>query len=467
MKNRIYFCMETKVREFYSRVMFSLLAAERGYSVVIGSRGHLLRFSEKLKKGIFLSNGNTLRLSNISHKFKKLGFKVGHLDEEGAITFDYKHHIFRFDLNIFEKIDFYFAVGEREKTAIISNNLKGNPEKKIYITGNNRFDILDKKFFNLYEEDLKNIKKKYGKFVLITTKFNKINIPKKDDDVDYIKGLIKSGYMRREVDRYYGIESVKNDMKTMNELESFLTDLNTNFPDTKFLLKPHPGEDFNYWIKFKQKIKMSNLEIIPVNEFQTNAFIIASEFIIASNCTTLLESFLLNKIGINFLPYDNPKVHYELTKALSINCYSKNELIKKIKNLLTKDNNYKKNLSEDENKILSFAINNVKENSVDKMLDYFDKLNFNDSSKDKYSIFSNIYIYRFREFLIKIFNSIKKKDKFLKAKQEYLFQKNPGLKVDEIIKIKDILCESMKLQKNKFVIKNIMPGLFSIEKRER
>ena len=36
-----------------------------------------------------------------------------------------------------------------------------------------------------------------------------------------------------------------------------------------------------------------------------------------------------------------------------------------------------------------------------------------------------------------------------------------------IIKIKDILCESMKLQKNKFVIKNIMPGLFSIEKRER
>ena len=55
----------------------------------------------------------------------------------------------------------------------------------------------------------------------------------------------------------------------------------------------------------------------------------------------------------------------------------------------------------------------------------------------------------------------------MKAKQEYLFQKNPGLKVDEIIKIKDILCESMKLQKNKFVIKNIMPGLFSIEKRER
>ncbi len=467
MKKRIYFTIETKIREFNARILFSILAAERGYSVVVGSRGHLLRFRKKLKKGIFLSNGNTLRLSYVSEKFKSLGFKVGHLDEEGAITFDYEHQIFRFDFNLFEKIDFFFAVGEREKQAILSNKLRGRPDKKIYVSGNNRFDILNKKFHNLYDEDVQKIKKKYGNFVLITTKFNKINVLKKKDHMDYVKDTIESGYVRRDIDYYFVKESVKNDTKTMKELESFLADLSTNFPDTKFLLKPHPGEDFNYWIKFKEKIKMSNLEIIPVNEFQTNALIIASEFIIASNCTTLLESFLLNKIGINFLPYENPKVHYELTKALSINCYSKNELIKKIKNLLTEDNNSRKNLSEEENKILSFTINNVKENSVDKMLDYLDKLNFNDASKDKFSIFSNTYIYRLREFLIKIFNSIKKKDKFLKAKQEYLFQKNPGLKVDEIIKIKDILCESMKLQKNKFVIKKIMPGLFSIEKRER
>jgi len=36
MKQRIYFCVETKIREFYARILFSILAAERGYSVVIG-----------------------------------------------------------------------------------------------------------------------------------------------------------------------------------------------------------------------------------------------------------------------------------------------------------------------------------------------------------------------------------------------------------------------------------------------
>ena len=198
MKERIYFSIETKVREFYSRMLFSILAAERGYSVVIGSRGHLLRFKDKLKKGIYLTNGNTVRLSFISEMFKKLGFKIGHLDEEGAITYDYEHHIWRYDFEIFKKIDFFFCIGERDKEAIISNNLEGDPEKKITITGNSRFDLLKENFLKLYDSDKKKIKEKYGRFVLITTKFPKINLIKKEDNYNFLKGSI-------EMEQYYMI----------------------------------------------------------------------------------------------------------------------------------------------------------------------------------------------------------------------------------------------------------------------
>jgi surface carbohydrate biosynthesis protein len=466
MKQRIYFTIETKVREFYARILFSILAAERGYSVVIGSRGHMQRFSKKLKKGIFLSNGNTQRLSRISEQFKNLGFKVGHLDEEGAITFDYQHHIFRFDFNIFEKIDFFFAVGEREKQAILSNDLKGEPHKKIYVSGNNRFDMLNEKFHNIYDEDVRNIKKKYGNFVLITTKFNKVNILKKNDEDDYVKRSSKGGYMRREIDHYFANESIKNDTKTMKELEIFLEDLKTNFPNTKFLLKPHPGENFNYWNEFKKKTSQSNLEIIPVNEFHTNAFILASDFLIASNCTTLLEGYLLNKLCLNFLPYENNKVHYELTKTISRNCYSKKELIGKVKDTLIQKNFEKKTLSEEEKKILLFTINNINENSIEKMLDYLDSLNFNDISKDKYSLYSNLFLYKTKGQIIEIFKKIfKKNDKYLKEKQEYLLQKNPGFAADEILNIKDKFCQSLKLEKDKFQVRNIFPGLYAIEKK--
>ena len=104
---------------------------------------------------------------------------------------------------MFNKIDFYFSSGEREKDAILANNLKGNPEKKISITGNTRFDLLDKKFIPLYNDELKKIKEKYGEYILITTKFNKINYLDKGTGTNYYDGLVKSGYLRRDVDEYW------------------------------------------------------------------------------------------------------------------------------------------------------------------------------------------------------------------------------------------------------------------------
>ena len=105
----------------------------------------------------------------MSKSFSDIGFNVGHLDEEGAITFDFIHHIFRYDFDVFNKIDFYFSSGEREKDAILANNLKGNPEK-ISITGNTRFDLLDKKFIPLYNDELKN----KGKIWRVYFNYNKI-----------------------------------------------------------------------------------------------------------------------------------------------------------------------------------------------------------------------------------------------------------------------------------------------------
>ncbi len=464
MKKRIYFTIETKVREFYSRILFSILAAERGYSVVIGSRGHFFRFKDKLKKGIFLTNGNTVRLSYISTIFKKLGFKIGHLDEEGAITFSYEHHIWRYDFELFKKIDFFFCGGEREKKAILANNLEGNPEEKIIVTGNTRFDLLKENFLKLYDSDKVKIKEKYGSFVLITTKFNKINVIKKKDSMDYFQGAISSGYIRRDCDKYYAEESVKNDIKTKEELENFLINIDKKFPDTKFLLKPHPGENYRYWNDFKNRIKQDNLFIIPVNEYHTNAFILACDLMIASNCTTLLEAYLIKKSGINFLPYDNTKVHYELPKAVSINCYTTNQLIEKIKDILKSKKFNRKQLSIKEKNFLSFSIANTNEGSADKMLDYLDKLKIDNNTNDKFTIYSFSFIYYIKEFLIKILNKYIRRHSYLSNTQEYMKQKYPGLTLSEIKTLKNSICNLMNLDKKNFVIKRIMPGLFIIEK---
>ena len=466
MKPRIYFSIETKIRELNARVLFALKASKKGYSVVIGSRAHLTKFRKYLKTGVFISNGNTKRLANLSKSFSDIGFNVGHLDEEGAITFDFIHHIFRYDFDVFNKIDFFFSSGEREKDAILANNLKGNPEKKISVTGNTRFDLLDKKFIPLYNEELKNIKEKYKEYILITTKFNKINYLDKGTGTNYYDGLVKSGYLRRDVDEYYGKESIKNDTKTKTDLENFLIDIDKNFPDEKFLLKPHPGENFNYWLSFKKKNKINNLLIIPVNEFNTNSFILGSKFIIASNCTTLLEAYLLGKLGINFLPYGEKKLHYELTKSISTNCYDLSSLNLEL-NKRFKDKNYKlKKLSEYERKILRYTIANFDKNSIDEILKVVNHFSINDSKKDEFTFFRYKTLYDLKESLVSLRNSILKNDKFIKSKREYNFQKNPGITKNEVSKIAKIICRIEKINFDDFSISNLYPGLIKFEKND-
>ena len=185
---------------------------------------------------------------------------------------------------------------------------------------------------------------------------------------------------------------------------------------------------------------------------------------IASNCTTLLEAYLIKKSGINFLPYDNTKVHYELPKAVSINCYTTNQLVEKIKDILKSKKFNRKQLSIKEKNFLSFSIANTNEGSADKMLDYLDKLKIDNNTNDKFTIYSFSFIYYIKEFLIKILNKYIHRHSYLSNKQEYMEQKYPGLTLSEIKTLKNSICNLMNLDKKNFVIKRIMPGLFTIEK---
>ena len=46
-----------------------------------------------------------------------------------------------------------------------------------------------------------------------------------------------------------------------------------------------------------------------------------------------------------------------------------------------------------------------------------------------------------------------------------MIQKNPGFSIPEMIEVKNILCNSLNIKKENIIIKNLLPGLYSIEKR--
>ena len=114
--------------------------------------------------------------------------------------------------------------------------------------------------------------------------------------------------------------------------------------------------------------------------------------------------------------------------------------------------------------LLEYTINNTKENAVNEMLINLESLRIKDRSSDKVSLNSFLFIYKFKQFLIKIYKYFFIKDRYLSKKEKYLFQKNPGIEIKEIVKVKDVICDILSLNKNQFSVELLKPGLFVIEK---
>ena len=115
------------------------------------------------------------------------------------------------------------------------------------------------------------------------------------------------------------------------------------------IVRVHPAEEKSFWIK-----KLKNLKNIIVNydDISTNSYILASKFVIQSNCTTSLESFLLGKFSINYLPFQREEVEYKVPKIVSKNIFNENDLIDLIRN---NKNFSRKELKDDEKRFKIFC----------------------------------------------------------------------------------------------------------------
>ena len=67
-----------------------------------------------------------------------------------------------------------------------------------------------------------------------------------------------------------------------------------------------------------QKKNYRNIKILKTNE-NIVPYILSAQTCISCNCTTSIETFLLGKNCINFIPWQNKKSEFPLPRLLSIN----------------------------------------------------------------------------------------------------------------------------------------------------
>ena len=454
LKRRIYAIVEVKERELLSKVLLGVKMANKGYSFVIGKKNSLFNFSKYQRPGIFFFKGMGRKNIKPMQELKKFGHKIVGFDEEGMVMNMVETIPIRVTHKCLDLVEYFFTVGKKQS----NNTLKIYPKlkKKICEIGNSRFDLLKKNFRGIYYNEVKEIKKEYGKFVFFPSKFTIIN------NLNF-KGISKS--TKQGPGRFVLEEDLKDQKKIEKKLLSFFNFFPKKYPNIKIIIKPHPIEDKNYWRLLLKKIKCKNLILVD-NTYQTNSYILAAEFNVGSNCHTTLESYLCNKPSINMRPSKKDGyVISDLIRAVSGKEVLKiNELEKIIVNWFFKKKKFSNKLNKKELKILNFNIQNIKKESFY----YFEKKIrkieiLNKKNNDRFSNFFFLKLFEFIRRLKNIYYSLKSHRK----KQTYQEIKFPGLTIEEFELYTSKVCNVLKIKYEDILVREIYPGCFCIEKNSK
>jgi surface carbohydrate biosynthesis protein len=460
---RIYFLIEGKKREFDSRVYFATKAASLGFSVVITKKSSLFDNRKYLQKGLVILKSVGPKNIKQINEYRELGYMIGAIDEEGMSFFSDKHYREARYIENLNIVDIFFSWGNREYNAIIGHY----PEfkDKVYITGNQRIDVLKQNLKAKYTNRAKIIKKKYGDFILFNTMFtmanHKMSQSKEKTNLSIIDGLIKRGWSAKSdyvkiFEKYIAFQH--ENMKISIE---FIKKFPINFPNKKLIIRPHPNERVELWFDIGKNLK--NVEVIFDDE-STCAWIEASEYVVSSNCTTSVESFMLNKKSINLISDIGGECRFEAPKIVSSNVSNLKDLIEVVKNF---NPVYEKNEKKQINKKLKKIIFNCSEDncSAENILTILrDKfMTYPTPKKDKYTnffYFYSFYLYYIIRFYYRKFFT--KQDKALIA---LITQKLKRLDLKEIEETVKDYSSGLKIDERTININEIYPQVFKIESK--
>ncbi len=319
--------IEIKVREFDAKLLFSLIAAENGFNVILGAQKDLRVHIHKFPAGVYIDKSVAFTKIKWFKYFKKFGNLIYAWDEEGLVIHKDNYLDRRFSEEAFELIDLFFAWGKNHAKLI--NDKHFNEKHKFIATGNPRFDMLRPEIREFYAPDVKKIQNKYGKIILINTNFSLYNHLV---DVEMWKKNFLKMSPKMNSDFIDGwIDFQKN---TFEAFIDMIPKLLKRYSDYSIILRPHPAENHRRWEKVDSHYK--NIHVIHENN--VIEWILSSKVVIHSNCTTGVESFLLDVPVVAYRPEISEKYDTQLPNMVCENVFNESQLLSLLDDILIKGN---------------------------------------------------------------------------------------------------------------------------------
>lgn len=312
-KKIVFHSIDSPRRELEWRLFVAIKLAEKGFTNIIGSKTEIEYLHENSRNCVFLGRLNSVtgRTKSDIRYLKRMevnGTKMFYLHDEGGFYFRGEYDeavkkIYPDELFGSSAIHNVFFWGEKQRR--VFENHKNY--SKLHVTGSPRFDLLKSGFSHIDSEYVKSIKERYGKFVLVCTRFGAVNrvpdepttLSKRSFDIRVEGGALKK-FSKEEI-----FETMFSAWEKISyEFTSFvptLAKLVQDFPDVNFVIRPHPAERQSFYSD-----SFAHFNNVFVDKSgDVRPFIRASEVVIHSECTTGVEAEIAGRPTINFRPCMN------------------------------------------------------------------------------------------------------------------------------------------------------------------
>ena len=304
-KLNIFFPIETEKRELDYKLFLACMVARKNNNIYIGQHDYIFNMAKHMTGGIYVGkNLFTVGTDGVwrSEKYYKLNqnkIRMIHLDEEGGIIPGGKkewNNFFarRIDTDAIKHDDYICTWGEFQNRYYQSKTVLD--ENHVLTTGHPRFDLPGNKYREFYRDEVNEVKNKYGGFVLINTNVGLANGSLSIRDTFSPRW----GFKENEPDKQKILLSRWAYMsKTLAEYIKMVFSLCVSYPETHFVLRPHPSEDSTLYNAVFDKMSNVTIEssgsVIP--------WLLASKLMIHDTCTTAVEGYMADVNIINYRPF--------------------------------------------------------------------------------------------------------------------------------------------------------------------
>lgn len=294
----LYLPIETKSREFDSKMLIAYYALKKGIDVVIGDKGSCERIADKLGRGAYLHKDHSKLSKALFSKLNDKGIYVYALDEEGLVYLKEEEYYNRLSRETSRLCKGIFLWGNRQMESI--GNYLGTEDTRYYITGNPRFDL----YQDFYKSYMTALQTKYvdysGDYVLINTNFStgNYNMYLYEGTSSYIERMRPRGYIKNNDDEKYYIERTIGFSKLYYEYVELVRAIASAYKKLNFIVRPHPDENHDKWIELTNDL--DNVEIIYSES--ASYWIQRAICVIQAGCTTGIEAWAMKKPVIRYNP---------------------------------------------------------------------------------------------------------------------------------------------------------------------